>query len=128
MELAEQGEYCDPDEIIRLAFEVTPTDYQSEYAIFTPLASKYPEKLSQSIIERLLRGDTVPVFASRFVCVAPGEHQHALREIALGTRASDGRAKETAARALDLEIRVFRDLGLVCGARRIRFKPRKSDQ
>jgi hypothetical protein len=103
MELTEQGDYCDPDEIIRVAFEVTPTDYQSEYAIFTPLASKYPEQLSQSIIERLLRGDTVPVFAYRFVGVAPAEHQQALREIALGTRASDGRGKETAARALDLE-------------------------
>ena len=102
MELAEQGEYDNPDELIRLAFEVKPTDYQSEYSIFTPLASKFPEQLSQSIIERLLCGDTVPAFASRFVGVAGVEHQEALREIALGTRASDI-AKEAAARALNLE-------------------------
>jgi hypothetical protein len=103
LELTEEREYDNPEEIVGLALEVKRNDYHAEYETFARLASLYPDQLSRAVIERLVRGESLSPIATRFVRIGSSEQQQSLRAIALGAVASEGRAKETAGRALNVE-------------------------
>jgi hypothetical protein len=103
LELAEVKEFDDPEEVVSLALAVKQQDYQAENTTFSRLSSLYPEHLSRAIIERLVLGESFPPSAGRLVGVGSPEQQQSLREIALGISTRDGRGKEIAGRALNIE-------------------------
>lgn len=102
LQLAEAGEYDNPREIIDLALGIKQWGYDAEHTTFASLASTSSDQLSTCIVERLLRGESLPHFAARFVGEAAAEQQESLRSIAVANGTSDRWAKEIAARALNL--------------------------
>ncbi len=103
LELSEQGEYDNPEELIALALKVEAWDFHTENSIFARLAELDADRLSCSIVERLLSGNALPNAAGRFVGIAAPDQQQKLQDLALGVCAGPGRAKEIAARALDTD-------------------------
>jgi hypothetical protein len=104
LELAEAEEYEDPAEIINLALAIKQQNLLNEYSMLARVSVLYPEDLSRVLIERVLRGEALPHGAGRFIRVGSSEQQGALLAIATtGISGHDGRAKEVASRALNVE-------------------------
>jgi hypothetical protein len=103
LELTEAREYDNPEEVVGLALTIKQQDYHVEHLTLSRVALLYPEHLSRDIIERLVREDSLPPSSGRYVGVGSPEQQEALRAIALGTSIRDGRGKEIAGHALNLE-------------------------
>jgi hypothetical protein len=103
LELSEAGEYDSPEEVVALALETPLDNYHAEQTIFSRLQKLFPRQLSHAIIQQLIDGKALRRNPSSFVRVGKPHQQEALRAIAIGAEAREGRAKESAARALDVD-------------------------
>jgi hypothetical protein len=99
MELDEDAEVSDPDTVIEEALAVKFEDHHAEYSIFSQLSSRYPQKLSSAVLERLTKGLPLPRYADEFATSLGSTDQEAVR---LTVLSGNHRAKRVAARLLDV--------------------------